>query len=260
MSKALVLQYLIGVVLLVVFAFLNANFPGYTSLIFILYFVALMLVMFVLMGRQTRGLLKDLDEVKSGEVLYRSDTSEVLKLRERDLQNSQPELMAQFKASMIPFASLLILILVFYIPQLRDFFLQLGKVLAPANEKMASFFEYLLLYGFFYIVSLVSGFYARRLQSKTGTLVIATSYTVTSKGVVVDERMPVKFPLKGNILVDSRRKFVQLETLQQVMGTTVKQRIRLYSPEPSKLASLIKTSSTAPPASRDARAKTSGAC
>jgi len=241
MNRALLLQYLIGLVLLVVFAFLNANFPQYTSWIFLLYFIALMSIMFVLMGKQTQTLLKDLDEIKKGETLYKSNMEEVVKLREKDLQNTQPELMGQFKATLVPFFSLLVFIFVFYIPQVRDFFFQAGRMLAPVDTKMASFFEYLFLYGFFYVISLISGLYTRRLQAKTGTLVIATNYVVTSKGVIVDERMPIKFPLKGNIVVDSRRKFVELETVQQVMGSTVKQRIRLYASEPSKLANLLKT-------------------
>ncbi|ABL78247.1 DUF2208 domain-containing protein [Thermofilum pendens] len=240
MSRALILQYLLGLVLMVLFAYMNANYPDKTWLFFILYFTAFMVIMMVVTGRHARSVLRDLEEVKSGEILYSSKPDEVLKLREKDFQLTQPELMAQFKASMIPLLSLVVFILVFYIPGFREFFTGLGKSMA-LDEKTANFLSFLALYGFFYAFSLATGLYARRLQSKTGSLIIATSYTVTSKGIIVDERTPVKFPWKGDIIVDSRRKFVQLNITQQIMGTSITQKIRLYNPEPSKLANILKS-------------------
>ncbi|MEZ0345693.1 MAG: DUF2208 domain-containing protein [Infirmifilum sp.] len=239
MRHALLLQYALGLVLMIAFAYMNANYPDKTWLFFTLYLLVFMGIIFLVTGRQARNIFRDLEEVQRGETIYQADPDLSLKLREKDVEKTQGELAAQFKASMIPMITMILFLMVFYIPQLREAFSSLGSMLTQ-DPKTATFYSFLSMYGLFYFISLVTGLYTRRIQAKTGTLTIATKYKVTTRGIIVDERLPVKFPLTGTIATDNKRKFVEIILKQQVMGTEVKQRIRLYTPEPSKLASLLK--------------------
>lgn len=239
MKLALLAQYLLGLVLMVAFAYMNANYPDKTWLFFLLYLFTFFGIMILITGRQARNIFRDIEEVKKGEVLYSASTEEVLKLREKDMEKTQGELAAQLKLSLLPFLTLFLFLIVFYIPSLRDAFGSLGRALS-SDQKVATFYSFLTMYGLFYALSLTTGMYTRRLQAKTGTLNIATAYVVTTKGVLVDERLPIKFPIRGSVTVDSKRKFVELVVKQEVMGSEVKQRVRLYTPEPSRLASLLK--------------------
>ncbi|QOJ79449.1 DUF2208 domain-containing protein [Infirmifilum lucidum] len=239
MRLTLMVQYLLGLVLMVLFAYMNANYPDKTWLFFMLYFLAFMGIIFLVTGRQARSMLRDLEEVKGGEKVFEADPQEVLKLRERDMERTRSELAAQAKVSLVPLASMIVFILIVSVPSLRGFFDSVGHMLAQ-DQKTATFYSFLAMYGTFYAFSLVTGLYTRRLQAKTGALRIATKYLVTTKGIVVDDSIPVKFPIKGTVVTDSRRKFVEVHLVQTYMGTTVKQRIRLYTEEPSKLAGMLK--------------------
>ncbi len=241
MRPALVAQYLLGLVLMVFFAYMNANYPDKTWLFFMLYLLAFMGIIFLITGRQARSTLRDLEEVKSGEKVLEADPLEVLKLRERDVEY-QSELAAQAKVSLVSLLSIITFIVVVSVPPLRGFFDAIGHALAQ-DQKTATFYSFLALYGTFYVFSLVSGLYTRRLQAKTGSLIIATKYLVTTKGIIVNDSIPVKFPIRGAVVTDSRRKFVEVHLERSYMGTTVKQRIRLYTEEPSKLAGILKLGS-----------------
>ncbi|UNQ72959.1 DUF2208 domain-containing protein [Infirmifilum sp. NZ] len=239
MKLALVAQYLLGLVLMVLFAFMNANYPDKTWLFFTLYLLVFMGIIFLITGRQARSIFRDIEEIKSGEVLLEANPEEVLRLREKDMDKTQGELAAQVKASLIPFVTMILFIVVFYVPPLRSFFSSIGSSLST-DQRTANFYSFLAMYGAFYVLSLITGLYTRRLQARTGTLTIATKYVITTKGIIVDDRLPVKFPIQGSLKTDTKRKFVEVTLKQQVMGNEVKQRVRLYTPEPSKLASIIK--------------------
>ncbi|AKG38763.1 MAG: DUF2208 domain-containing protein [Infirmifilum sp.] len=239
MRHALLLQYLLGFVLMVLFSYMNAHYPDKTWLFFTLYLLVFMGIIFFVTGRQAQNIFRDLEEVKKGEIIYQADPDQSLKLREKDMEKTQGELAAQFKVSLIPMLTMILFLMVFYIPSFRQFFQNIGNTLTQ-DQKMAMFYSFLAMYGSFYLISMITGLYTRRVQSKTGTLTIATKYTITSRGIIVDDRLPIKFPLKGSIGTDNKRKFVEITLIQQVMGSQVKQRIRLYTPEPSKLANLLK--------------------
>ena len=239
MSKYVMLQYGLGMALMVIFAYVNANYPEHTGLFFTLYFVVFMGILLLLTGRQARGILRDIEQVSKGEVIYEAPSTEVAKLREKDFENTRPELAAQAKYAMLPFLAILLFLVMYSLPWVRDYFLNLGRSFTD-DAKLANFLSFLMFYGVFYIFSVATGIAARKFQGKTGTLQIASKYKVTTRGLLVDERLPIVFPVKGRITVNSRRKFVELELEQQVMGTRVKQRVRLYNPEPSKLAALLK--------------------
>lgn len=243
MKHALLLQYLLGLVLMVFFAYMNANYPDKTWLFFTLYLLVFMGIIFAVTGRQAQNIFRDLEEVKKGEVLLQADPDQSLALREKDMEKTQGELAAQLKVTMIPMITMILFLIVFYVPSLRQAFNSIGQMLTQ-DQKTANFYSFLSMYGLFYLLSIITGLYTRRLQSKTGTLTIATKYMVTTKGIIVDDRLPIKFPLKGTISADNKRKFVEITLTQQVMGSTVKQRIRLYTSEPSKLASLLKEKGT----------------
>lgn len=237
--NAIAFQYLLGIALMVLFAYVNAMFPEQTGLFFILYFTVFMGILFLVTGRQARGILRDIEYVNKGAPVYEAPRDEVLKLRERDFQYTRPELSAQMRYAMLPLLSMIIFLVVYSVPQLREAFMGIGPSLTP-DERLANFFSFLALYGFFYAASVLVGLYARRAQARMGTLSIATTYRITSAGLLVDERLPVKFPIAGRVVVNTRRKFVEIEMEQSIMGSRVKQRIRLYHPEPSKLAALLK--------------------
>lgn len=238
MSKHL-LQYGLGVALMLVFAYVNANYPEHTGFIFALYFLVFMGVLLLLTGRQARGILRDIEKVSRGEVLYEVSASEVAKLREKDFEKTRPELAAQVRYAMLPFLTILLFLAIYSLPWVREAFLDVGRSFTD-DVKLANFISFLALYVIFYAVSVVVGFAAKRSQSRVGSLQIASRYKVTTQGILIDERLPIAFPLKAKVSVNSKRKFVELELEQQVMGSKVKQRIRLYSPEPSKLAALLK--------------------
>lgn len=238
--NALALQYIVGIALMVLFAYINAMFPEQTGLFFALYFFAFMGILFLITGRQAKGILRDIDYVNRGTLVYVAPRDEVLKLRERDLENTRPEISAQMKYAMLPLVSVILFFAVYSIPQIREALMGVGHAITP-DTKLAAFFSFLTLYGVFYLASILIGTYSRRAQARVGTLSIATTYRITSQGLVVDERLPLKFPIQGRVTVNTRRKFVEIETEQSVMGMKVKQRLRLYHPEPSKLAALIKT-------------------
>jgi len=239
MSRYMLLQYGLGAALMVVFAYVNANYPEHTGLFFVLYFLVFMGVLLLLTGRQARGILREIEQVSKGEVIYEVPASEVAKLREKDFENTRPELAAQAKYAMMPFLIILLFLTLYSLPWVRDTFLSIGESLTQ-DVKLANFLSFLTFYGVFYVLSVVVGTLARRSQSRTGTLQIASKYRVTSRGIIIDDRLPIAFPIKGRMTVNTRRKFVELELEQQIMGSKVKQRVRLYNPEPSKLAALLK--------------------
>lgn len=238
--NTIIVQYLIGIILVVLFAFINAMFPEQTGLFFLLYFVMFMGLIFLITGRQARGILRDLDHINRGVLIYEAPRDEILKLRERDFQHTRREISAQMKYAMLPFLSMILFLVIYSVPQIRELFMGIGSSLTQ-DKQLASFFSFLSLYGFFYAFSVSLGLYARRAQARVGALSVATTYRITSAGLIVDERLPVRFPIKGRVIVNTRRKFVEIETEQSVMGSKVKQRLRLYHPEPSKLASLLKS-------------------
>ena len=80
----MLLQYGLGAALMVVFAYMSANYPEHTGLFFTLYFVVFLGVLLLLTGRQARGILRDIEQVSRGEVIYEAPSAEVVKLREKD--------------------------------------------------------------------------------------------------------------------------------------------------------------------------------
>lgn len=243
--KGIVTQYLLGIAAIVVFAYVNSYFPQYTTQFFIAYMVVMGLVMFAAMGRQAGKIFEAIQEIQRGEPLYKIEKTTIAKLKERDLYKLKDEMSAQWKTMMLSFVPIILVLAIFAIPQLRDSFMSIGRSIYGEGQ-MANFVSFLFLYGIFYVISVPMTIITRRKQSKEGTLTIANSYIVTEKGIIVDERLPIKFPVEGEIKTDNKRKFVEIQTSQSYMGTTVKQKIRLYTPEPSKLARIIREHSATP--------------
>lgn len=238
-------QYLIGIVALVFFAYVNSYFPQYTTQFFIAYMVVMMLIMMAVMGRQAGKIFEAMQDIQRGEVLYKVGKTTVAKLKEKDFVKLKEELSAQWKTMIYSFLPILIALFIFTIPQLRNPIMSLGALIYGEGQ-MATFVSFLILYGIFYVISIPTTIISRRKQSKEGTLTIANEYVVTDKGIVVDNRLPIAFPIQGEVKTNNKRKFVEIQATQSYMGATVKQRIRLYTPEPSKLARIIKQHSTQP--------------
>ncbi len=237
--KGIVTQYLIGIVAIVFFAYINSYFPQYTFQFFIAYMVVMMLVMFAVMGKQAGKMFEAMQEIQRGETIYRIEQATIAKLKEKDFHKLKEEMSTQWKTMMLSFIPLLLVITVFSIPQLRDAVMSIGRSIYGEGQ-MATFVSFLFLYGIFYVISVPMTIINRRKQAKEGTLTIANSYIVTDKGIIIDNRLPIQFPIEGEIKTDNKRKFVEIHAKQSYMGTSVKQKIRLYTPEPSKLARIIK--------------------
>lgn len=241
--KGIITQYLIGIVAIVFFAYINSYFPQYTFQFFIAYMVVMMLVMFAVMGKQAGKMFEQMQEIQMGEPLYKIEQTTIVKLKEKDFAKLKEEMSAQWKNMMTSFLPILVVLAIFTIPQLRDTVMSIGQSIYGEGQ-MATFISFLFLYGIFYIISIPMTLVNRRRQAREGTLTIANQYIVTDKGIIIDNRLPIKFPIEGEIKTDNKRKFIEIHTKQSYMGTTIKQKIRLYTPEPSKLARIIKQHST----------------
>ncbi len=243
MNKALLAQYLLGIVAMVVFAYIASYYPQYNTQLFIGYFILMTVIMFAFTGKQAGQMMRDLQEIQAAEVVYKVKRDTIAKLKEKDFHLLKDEMAGQWKSMLVSFVPLIAIIAVFYIPPLRDAFFSVGKMFS-SEERMANFISFLFLYGIFYVFTIPLSIINMRKQATRGTLSVAGEYVVTEKGIIVDNRLPIKFPVKGKIDVNSRRKFVEIHTTQSTMGVNVKTKIRLYSPEPGKLARIIREKSS----------------
>ena len=239
MSRALVAQYVLGVLAMVLFAYVSSYYPQYNMEMMVAYFVFLMLIMFAFTGKQAGQMMRDLQEIQAGEVVYKARKETVAKLKEKDFAKLREEMSGQWKMMLVGFLPLLIIILVFYVPPMRAAVFSLGWYFTD-DKQLANFISFLILYASFYVFSVPFSIYSMGRQAREGALSVAGEYVVTDKGILVDNRLPIRFPLKGKVEVNARRRFVEVHTTQSTMGMEVKTRVRLYSPEPTKLARTLK--------------------
>ncbi len=239
MNKVLAAQYALGIVAMVVFAYISSYYPQYNTEMIIAYFVLMMVMMFALTGKQAGQLMRDMQEIQAAEVVYKVKRETSAKLKEKDYAKLKEEMAGQWKSMLVGFAPLIALLLVFYVPQLRDMFFSIGGMFTE-DKQLANFISFLILYGIFYMVSMPLSLINMRRQAKQGTLNVANEYVVTEKGILVDNRLPIKFPVPGKVEVNNKRRFVEVHTTQQTMGMKVKTKVRLYTPEPTKLARIIR--------------------
>ncbi len=239
MNKVLAAQYVLGIVAMVVFAYISSYYPQYNTEMIIAYFILMTLMMFALTGKQAGQLMRDMQEIQAAEVVYKVRKETSAKLKEKDFAKLKEEMAGQWKSILVGFVPLIALIMVFYIPPLRDAFFSLGGLFTE-DKQLANFISFLILYGIFYVVSVPLSLINMRRQARHGTLNVANEYVVTEKGILVDGRLPIRFPLPGKVEVNNRRRFVEVHTIQETMGMNIKTKVRLYTPEPAKLARILR--------------------
>jgi len=251
-------QYLIGLLTLEALAFITAFFPGMSGIFFILYFVLFMGITALLTGRAAKRTLSDLKYVSGGVKLYEEGKESISKIKERDYM-LRKELSVQTKAMLLQMLTFVIFMVIVFMPNLRDaivygvggYFKGLLAHLTDANlrDKIALFIGYQTIYLGFFVTSIatttLSSNYLRRKGHQN--LMISSHYLVTDRGIIVDGRLPIKFPIDvSKVKVNAPRRFVELEVGEApaagglMGGAKGTSRVRLYASKPKELASIIK--------------------
>ncbi|RLF08265.1 MAG: hypothetical protein DRJ64_01395 [Thermoprotei archaeon] len=235
----MVLNYIIGLVLMIVFAYINAYYTQYSSLLIIAYFVVMGAIMFIFTGRSASKMLREIEEVRTGNVLVRVDKEGGEKIKLKDIRILSEELKEQGKLTLVSLATFGIVFVFFFIIP-RGFFLSIAQMLTT-DMNTAVFISYIFFYLLLYLLSisssLITWFYSKK---QKGFLMVPSTYIVTDRGIVVDRRMSIKFPLdKSKIILDSKRKYVEISVSSSQAGATMESRIRLYYLKPKELYDII---------------------
>lgn len=239
------LTTLVSVVLLVIFAYLSSHQPEHLGTFFIIYIIATIAVTLVLGGRSAASIIRDIEYVKSGQVLLSISRSEVERLKSRD-RMLQEELSKQSTA-LIPqmFTPFVFMILIF-VPGVRDQIIQSIKnflKIFGLEPNIESFISFLIFYGFFMIIFQIINFLTKlRLEKLGGRIEVPSFYIVTDKGLLLEGRTPIKAPAHISIIkVDTRRHFLEFKTKTTSISGTLSSKIRLYSDDPRKVEALLRS-------------------
>ncbi len=235
----IVLNYILGIVLMFVFAYINTYYVQYSNLLMIAYFVIMGAIMFIFTGRSTSRMLKDIEEIKKGNIIFEVGREEVEKVKLKDMNVLADELKEQGKMTLISMIPVIfIFIILMFNP--RQFLLSLAKMLT-SNENLVNFMSYIFFYMLLYAVSITSTLFTRFYSKKQrGFLMIPSRYIITDKGIILDGRSSVKFPIKKeNIRYDNKRKYVEILTSTTQGGSTIKSRVRLYYSKPKEIYDIL---------------------
>ena len=244
-----ILQYAFNILLLEIFVLVSAFFPQYSGMFFFLYFIALMGVILLITGRSTRRIIKDLEELTDAEVILKVDQDTVLKLRAKDRAYKE-EMGKQVKYQLMYFMLMIFLIVLFSSGELRATIFSWARfIVGDKNQVLLNFLQYQILYLIFFAFSF-SGYRILGSVSKEKTpfsITVPSRYIVTTKGIIIDDRLPLKFPIEvKNWRVDNSRRFVELELSSHpfaaggALGTATTFRLRLYSQRPRELWDVLK--------------------
>ncbi|MEM1509418.1 MAG: DUF2208 family protein [Thermofilaceae archaeon] len=235
---------LISLALLVAFSYVSSNHPEFSSWFFIIYMVAMLIVTTAIAGRSAATLLRDAEFVKSGKPLLTISKEEATRLRARD-RELEKELSKQAKPLIIQPLVLFALLFVFIVPGLRDTLVtSLSDVFFSffQNQRLQLFAAFTALYGTFMTVSYLTNYVINKsLQKMGGKLEVPAYYMLTDKGLILEDRIPLKAPLKvEEMKVDARRRYVEikLRSIPAAGGSTG--RIRLYTDNPRELENRLR--------------------
>lgn len=218
------------------FAYLSSYYPQYVWTFLLLSFVAMLAVTLFASGRAASTLLKDVEHVKRGRVLLSVSRDAVTRLKSKDRVLSE-ELSKQASANLPQIILLPVLFIVMLIPAVRDTMIFYVNNLIShfdLSYDVKNFLSFLLFYGMIMATFQLAFHYSRRkVESLGGKLEIPLFYVVTENGLLLEERIPLRAPLKVlSMRVDTRRRFVELRVRAPVGGTS---RYRLYFDEPRTL-------------------------
>lgn len=245
------LNYALSLLLMAVFAYVTAYFQQYATLIFIAYFAVVIIIMLVTTGRSVSKVVKEMEFIQGGEKIMEVKSEVVKKLRARDPFVVE-ETKHQAVFGILSLLPLLLILAIMLVGQLREALLGGAKALLSGfvrDERMLTFGAWFCFYLVFFVAAQGSQMLSRVYGRVRGIkpLSIASSYVVTTRGLIVDNRLPLKFPLEGaKVTLDTKRKFVEIEVGPEVLGPQARgvSRIRLYSPNPRGLYEVLKRGGT----------------
>lgn len=235
---------MVSLTLLVVFSYVSSNHPEFSSWFFIIYMVAMLIITTAIAGRSAATLLRDAEFVKSGKPLLTVSKEEATRIRAKD-RELEKELSKQAKPLIVQPLVLFVLLFVFMVPGLRDTLVtSLSGIFFSflQNQRLQLFIAFTVLYGTFMAVSYLANYAINKsLQKMGGRLEVPAYYTLTDKGLILEDRLPLKAPLNvEEIKVDTRRRYVEikLKSLPAAGGSTG--RIRLYTDNPRELENRLR--------------------
>jgi len=208
----------------------------------------MMAIMMIAAGRSASKVIKDINYIQESEKILEVDSGTIRKLKEKDLLVFEEE-KAQYLASLIALVPMLIIMAIFLVKWIRDALLQSVRSVVTSfvpDDQLATFASWLMFYSLFFIIAqgsyLTTRVYFK--MKKVTPLTVASTYTITQKGLIIDNRLPLKFPLKNaKLSVNTKRKFVELEikgVSSPSMPAQQTSRIRLYASNPKEIYKILK--------------------
>jgi len=234
--------YVLGLVSMILFAYITSFYPQHSWTFFIIYFILMMAFTFATTGRSASRTIRDLEYVKGGTKLLEAKKHTVQKAKLNDPMLVQ-ELKGQSALLLLSFVPVAVFMAIVLVPGLRDAIMNgLSGYFRGMGERMSLFLSYLVFYLLFYITSLGTSLITRVYYSRQGgMLVIPSTYTVTERGIIIDGRTPITFPLKNSDLrVDQERRFVEVRVRAPLSGGAPVSRLRLYHPQVMQLYKILK--------------------
>lgn len=220
---------------------LFATILGRNYKTFILVFILIIAISVIQMRRSKNPLGQEKvspETVLSGKKLYREENARELQTSDTGvLQDIQEQSRFTLYNSLGMVGAMAYFILFWnHINALYEFFaIRLGE------GKLAEFAAFLVFFEGLFVINQLAYFYAIRKVGKVNMMQMATSYTVTDKGIVIEgmiRKVTVTFPLPEDIkiVVNEKRKFVELVK----EGKRTRMRLRFYSRNPKRLAEVIR--------------------
>mgnify|MGYP000330093238 CR=1 FL=1 len=237
------LSYVLGIAAMVAFAYMTSYYPEMLSTFFIAYMGVVLLATLLITGKSASRLVKDLEYVSAGRKIFSAKKDTVNKLKLLDSENLAKELKGQSVLALLYIIPLIVFFAVVFLPGAREGIIGVFRGLFGgfiADEHLLSFMSYLAFYFLFFLFSLCTTLLSRvTYRTLGGMLIVPQKYLVTDRGLILDDRTPLKFPLKDALLkLDERRRFVEITVKSSAQGTgTV--RYRLYTRQPQGLYSLL---------------------
>ncbi|MCD6208942.1 MAG: DUF2208 family protein [Thermoproteales archaeon] len=235
------IMYVVGIIATVIFAWLSSFRPDLLSLMFIGYIVIVFGATFLITGKSAARIVKDLEYIEKGQKLFTARKESVNKIKIMDPRLNE-DLKTQGIIMILYFIPTIIIFALVFIPGFRDQFLSsVSSLILPyVGEKQTSlFFAYLTFYGMFYVISIGFNLFSRLFYRGKGVIMIPSEYVVTDRGIIVDKKTPLKFPLKGNIHLNESRKFVEIIVDSPQPGMQ-KVRYRFYTQQVKKLYEILR--------------------
>jgi len=248
-------QILISIGLMQLFVLFSTYFPEYYYYLYITFFTITTVIMMVYVGKRARPLLKDLEAIMHGRTLCKIEKKELQEIMLKDPEYLEI-MRRRLKIGVIQWILFIIIFLLFITPFLREWLRYgVGNMLSyllrdveippiiGGVEKLSLLILNELVYALLMLIPLIMFRASRSLTGGDVDVLIPSSYIITDKGIVLDNRIPLKFPLKIVNYKTKRRRYLEIE-LKEEVGKEFMQaarKVRLYSKSPGKLWELIRS-------------------